>query len=116
MRVLRALDGGADSVDLTAVIRDFTKDHPDFNVVPRDGYAYYAGNTGLDLDAIELEEELALDLRRHVDEEGHDQEAERRDGRRAPGRGGRGPEGEKSGEHARQSTARTADQRIPAIT
>jgi fibro-slime domain-containing protein len=39
------------SVDLPVVIRDFSKTHPDFAVVPADGYAYYAGNVAYDLDA-----------------------------------------------------------------
>jgi fibro-slime domain-containing protein len=38
------------SVDLPVVIRDFSKSHPDFAVVPADGYAYYAGNVAFDLD------------------------------------------------------------------
>jgi hypothetical protein len=39
------------SVDLPVVIRDFSKTHADFAVVPADGYAYYAGNVAFDLDA-----------------------------------------------------------------
>jgi hypothetical protein len=38
------------TVDLPVVIRDFSRDHPDFNVVPTDGYGYYAGNVAVDLD------------------------------------------------------------------
>ena len=38
-------------VELSAVIRDFTKDHADFNVIPADGYAYYHGLVAYDLDA-----------------------------------------------------------------
>ena len=37
--------------DLSVVIRDFTRDHPDFNVVPAVGYGYYAGNVAYDLDS-----------------------------------------------------------------
>ncbi len=37
-------------VELSAVIRDFTKDHPDFNVIPADGYAYYHGLVAYDVD------------------------------------------------------------------
>ncbi|MHC4216873.1 MAG: fibro-slime domain-containing protein [Planctomycetota bacterium] len=37
-------------VELPVVIRDFSRDHPDFNVKPADGYAYYHGNVALDLD------------------------------------------------------------------
>ncbi|MHC4142616.1 MAG: DUF7305 domain-containing protein, partial [Planctomycetota bacterium] len=39
------------SVDLPVVIRDFSRSHSDFAVVPADGYAYYAGNVAFDLDA-----------------------------------------------------------------
>jgi hypothetical protein len=39
------------TVDLPVVIRDFSKTHPDFNVIPADGYGYYHGNVALDLDA-----------------------------------------------------------------
>jgi fibro-slime domain-containing protein len=38
------------TVDLPVVIRDFSKTHPDFNVIPADGYGYYHGNVALDLD------------------------------------------------------------------
>ena len=38
-------------VELSVVIRDFTKDHPDFNVIPADGYAYYHGLVAYDLDS-----------------------------------------------------------------
>jgi fibro-slime domain-containing protein len=37
-------------VDLPVVLRDFSRDHPDFNVIPVDGYGYYHGNVDLDLD------------------------------------------------------------------
>ncbi len=37
--------------DLSVVIRDFRKDHPDFNVIPAIGYGYYFGNVGYDLDS-----------------------------------------------------------------
>lgn len=40
----------AAQIDLSVVIRDFSRDHPDFNVIPSDGYGYYAGNVGFDLD------------------------------------------------------------------
>jgi fibro-slime domain-containing protein len=35
---------------LPVILRDFSKDHADFNVIPADGYAYYHGNVALDLD------------------------------------------------------------------
>ena len=38
-------------VELSVVIRDFSKTHPDFNVLPAVGYGYYAGNVAFDLDA-----------------------------------------------------------------
>ncbi|MHC4081653.1 MAG: fibro-slime domain-containing protein [Planctomycetota bacterium] len=38
------------TVELPVVIRDFSRDHADFNVIPSDGYGYYAGNVALDLD------------------------------------------------------------------
>ncbi len=37
-------------VDLSAVVRDFSKTHPDFNRIPLLGYGNYAGNVALDLD------------------------------------------------------------------
>ncbi len=39
------------TADLSVVIRDFSKNHPDFNVLPAAGYGYYAGNVAFDLDA-----------------------------------------------------------------
>lgn len=39
------------TVDLSVVIRDFTQDHPDFNVIPAVGYGFYFGNVAFDLDA-----------------------------------------------------------------
>ena len=38
------------TVDLSVVIRDFTQDHPDFNVIPAVGYGFYFGNVAFDLD------------------------------------------------------------------
>ena len=43
-------EAGPAIVELSVVIRDFTKDHPDFNVIPADGYAYYHGLVAFDLD------------------------------------------------------------------
>jgi fibro-slime domain-containing protein len=40
----------ASVVDLPVVLRDFSRDHPDFYVTPPDGYGYYFGNVALDLD------------------------------------------------------------------
>jgi fibro-slime domain-containing protein len=37
-------------VDLPVVIRDFSETHPDFDVLPADGYGYYHGNVAFDLD------------------------------------------------------------------
>ena len=41
---------GPASVDLPGVIRDFSREHVDFNVTPAAGYGYYSGNVALDLD------------------------------------------------------------------
>jgi fibro-slime domain-containing protein len=35
---------------LPVILRDFSKEHPDFNVIPADGYAYYHENVALDFD------------------------------------------------------------------
>ncbi len=39
------------SFGVTSLIRDFSRDHPDFNRVPADGFGYYAGAVDLALDA-----------------------------------------------------------------
>jgi fibro-slime domain-containing protein len=41
----------AENVDLPAVIRDFRRDHPDFDVIPSAGYGHYAGNIGEEIGA-----------------------------------------------------------------
>ena len=38
------------TVDLSVVLRDFTQDHPDFNIIPAVGYGYYFGNVEFELD------------------------------------------------------------------
>ena len=40
-------DGPPPSIDLTGVIRDFKRDHVDFNVMPIGGPGHYAGNVVL---------------------------------------------------------------------
>ncbi len=40
-----------ETYDLSVVIHDFKKDHPDFNVLPAVGYGYYFGNVGYDVDS-----------------------------------------------------------------
>lgn len=45
--------GEADTVSLVGIVRDFrpSPDHPDFDVVPSNGYGHYCGNIAVELDA-----------------------------------------------------------------
>ncbi|MCZ6835372.1 MAG: fibro-slime domain-containing protein [Planctomycetota bacterium] len=46
-----ARQAGPDVIHVPGIVRDFRRDHPDFNVVPGAGYGHYAGNLALNLDA-----------------------------------------------------------------
>jgi fibro-slime domain-containing protein len=39
------------SIELAGVVRDMLQAHPDFDVIPADGYGHFAGNVALTLDA-----------------------------------------------------------------
>ena len=48
-----AVDDSPATIDLTGVVRDFRRAHPDFNAVPVGGFGHYAGNVSLTLGADE---------------------------------------------------------------
>lgn len=39
-----------DTIEVAGIVRDFTDEHPDFNVTPGNGYGHYMGNIARDLD------------------------------------------------------------------
>ncbi len=47
----RAQGGLPPYIEVTGIVRDFSRDHPDFDVVPTGGYGHYAMNVALDLGA-----------------------------------------------------------------
>ena len=44
-------DAGEDELRLDGILRDFRRDHVDFDVAPTNGFGHYAGSLGLALDA-----------------------------------------------------------------
>lgn len=52
-----------DVIQITGNLRDFQRDHPDFNVVPSGGYGHYAMNIALDLGVGDLPEFRATGFR-----------------------------------------------------